>query len=148
MRRAGIVVFVIAVLWIPGRSLADEAAPPRIDTGGSAGIPVGECGGFAPTKTECSFRGTMPAFSTAHLEAQPEFTGRIGIRIVTATGAYSASCDFIGINQPVCRSSTSGTLMIGQDFNAYGTASLASPLDGSEIRGVAAGRWRVYLTSP
>lgn len=147
LRRIAIAVFAI-LLAVPGWSWADEAAPPAIDTGGSALAPIGECDGIAPIQTECSFRGVMPAFSTVHLEAQAEFIGRIGVRIVTVSGEYRASCDFLGIEDPVCRSSTSGILKIGEPFNAYGTASLVSPADGSEINGLAAGRWRVYLTSP
>lgn len=147
MRRTGIALVVL--LWaVPGWSWADQAAPPAIGTGGSAMVPIGQCDGVAPIQTQCSFRGVMPAFSTVHLEAQAEFIGRIGVRIVTVSGEYRASCDFLGIEEPVCRSSSSGILKIGEPFNAYGTASLASPADGGEIRGLAAGRWRVYLTSP
>lgn len=146
LRRTGIAVIAL-LLAVPGWSWADEAAPPAIDTAGSAMMPVGACDGFAPIQTECSFRGAMPAVSTVHLEAQAEFAGRIGVRIVTVSGEYRASCDFIGIEEPVCRSSTSGILKIGEPFNAYGTASFAPP-SGGEIRGLALGRWRVYLTSP
>ncbi|HEX9695775.1 MAG TPA: hypothetical protein VGB64_05620 [Actinomycetota bacterium] len=145
LRRTLLLVVVLAVPAVSAPSLADGVEP-DLAVGGVADA-LGECGGFAPETLACQFGGTMPATSTVHLEAQPEFNGRIGIRLVTSTGQYTASCDFLGVNEPVCRSSTSGTLMIGQPFDAYGTASIPSPVDGSGLT-VALGRWRVYITSP
>lgn len=143
-RIVGVVALALAAVPLP--AAADEVEV-GLSNGGS-GAEIGSCGGFAPTYPNCTFAGTMPAVSTVHLSAQPEFTGRIGVVLRTQTGTYSASCDFLGALDPVCRSNTSGVLQIGQAFEAFATASAFNPADGKDLGGAAVGRWRVFITAP
>ncbi|HVL90611.1 MAG TPA: hypothetical protein VM841_10305 [Actinomycetota bacterium] len=141
---------ILAVLLVLGVAPA-WSSPGEVDirasTSEAGSGSVGECGGFAPSSPSCSFTGNLPAASTVHLSGQLEFTGRIRIVLKTSTGEYMASCDFLGVFDPVCRSNTSGVLQIGQSFTLTATASAYNPHDRRDLGDAAVGRWRVSMTA-
>lgn len=102
-----------------------------------------ECGGFAPLDNECTATGTLPAVADVVIRVGAIYTGRVVVTVATSTGVFTGACSFVVGRDTGCTQSTTGLLLPGQSYTLHARTGVAA--GRHEIRGLAVGRWEVFL---